>query len=260
MSDAFVSPDTRLVVRSWNSLSGLVLTVVGRLLDADGKLSTFEFGHTPNTDRSKAESTYTLTTGRLIDVAVTPKSGSPYRGHCYVTLGLARRTAPTTEYYQDLAKGYITAAGGLIWPGGPYLDSVEGPGLLRSITGTDPAAGSEISETVPTNARWRLLTLRVLFTTSATAGDRWPDLYINEGTSTLMTFRRASAQTASATATYVLTPHGYAPLDLGGLECIAIPPNCLLLQGWQIRSNTCGMQAGDDWGAPQMEVEEWIEE
>lgn len=260
MSDAFVSPDTRLVVRSWNSLSGLVLTVVGRLLDADGKLSTFEFGHTPNTDRSKAESTYTLTTGRLIDVAVTPKSGSPYRGHCYVTLGLARRTAPTTEYYQDLAKGYVTAAGGLIWPGGPYLDSVEGPGLLRSVTGTDPAAGAEISESVPTNARWRLRSLRASLVTDATVATRTVNFIVDDGATTLLNFPGVTTQTASLTRAYNVAEYGFQPSAVGTDIFFYIPFLVRLLQGWRIRTSTTNLQAGDDWGAPQMEVEEWIEE
>jgi len=260
VSDAYVSPDTRLVVRSWNSLSGLVLTVVGRLLDADGKLSTFEFGHTPNTDRSKAESTYTLTTGRLIDVAVTPKSGAPYRGHCYVTLGLARRTAPTTEYYQDLAKGYVTAAGGLIWPGGPYLDSVEGPGLLRSATGTDPAAGAEISEAVPTNARWRLRLLQAVLVTSVAVADRRADFLVDDGASTLFYLLTATTQAASLSYTYQLAEYGYIPAVVGGYVYYSFPFFGPLLQGWRIRSATTNLQAGDNWSAPQMEVEEWIEE
>jgi len=260
VSDAYVSPDTRLVVRSWNSLSGLVLTVVGRLLDADGKLSTFEFGHTPNTDRSKAESTYTLTTGRLIDVAVTPKSGAPYRGHCYVTLGLARRTAPTTEYYQDLAKGYVTAAGGLIWPGGPYLDSVEGPGLLRSITGTDPAAGVNIIETVPTNARWQLHLMRAVLVTDITAVDRRGDFVLDDGATTLFLLFGATTQAASLTYTYQLAEYEYIPAVVGTYVQYSLPSFGKLLQGWRIRIATDNLQAGDNWGAPQLEVEEWIEE
>jgi hypothetical protein len=248
------------VVRSWNSLSGLVLTVVGRLLDADGKLSTFEFGHTPNTDRSKAESTYTLTAARLIDVAVTPKSGSPYRGHCYVTLGLARRTAPTTEYYQDLAKGYITAAGGLIWPGGPYLDSVEGPGLLRSVTGTNPAAGAEVSETVPTNARWRVRALRASLVTDATVATRTVNFIVDDGATTLLNFPGVTTQAASLTRAYNVAEYGFQPSAVGTDIFFYIPFLVRLLQGWRIRTSTTNLQAGDDWGAPQMEVEEWIEE
>jgi hypothetical protein len=237
-----------------------VLTVVGRLLDADGKLSTFEFGHTPNTDRSKAESTYTLTTGRLIDVAVTPKSGSPYRGHCYVTLGLARRTAPTTEYYQDLAKGYVTAAGGLIWPGGPYLDSVEGPGLLRSVTGTDPAAGAEISETVPTNARWKLRSLRASLVTDATVATRTVAFMVDDPTNIFLVLVGSTTQAASLTLTYNVAEYGFLPSVVGTNVFFSSPFLGSLLQAWRIRTSIANLQAGDNWGAPQMAVEEWIEE
>lgn len=260
MSGSDVSPDTLLVVRSWNSLSGLVLAVVGRFLDAKGQLRTFEFGHTPNTDRSQAESTYALTAAQLIDFAVVPKTGTPRRGQCYVTVGLAVRTRPTTEYYQVLAKGYVTAEGGLLWPGGLYLDSVEGPGLLRSVLGTNPAAGAEITEAVPTNARWRLRGLSALLTTDVTVPVRTAIFVLDDGAIPLLRFPSATTQAASVNRTYNLAEYSYQPAAVLDQIFLPVPSRLYLFQGWRILTSTANLVAGDNWAAPQMMVEEWIEE
>ena len=260
MYDRAVTLDSLLVVRSYNSLSGLVLTIVGRVLDEHGLIRSFEFQHTPNTDRSEAEETSALIAGTLLDVAVIPKTGVPRRGQCWVTIGLALRNQPTTVYYQMLAKGYVTAAGGVLWPGGAYLDSVEGPGILRSITGTDPAAGIEVIETVPTNARWRIRTLRATMVASADVATRTVNWNIDDGTNILFQRPGVTTQTAGVTATYMLAEYGFQPSVVGTTIFFYVPFMFALLQGWRIVSSTTNLQAADNWGAPQMEVEEWIEE
>src|SRR5207244_3905006 len=53
---------------------------------------------------------------------------------------------------------------------------------LRSFLGTDQAAGSEISEVVPTGKFWRILAVRAQLVTSGTAGNRFPRLEIDDGT------------------------------------------------------------------------------
>ena len=255
-----VTVDSLLVIRSYNSLSGLVLTIVGRVLDEHGLIRSFEFQHTPNTDRSEAEETSALIAGTLLDVAVIPKTGTPRRGQCWVTIGLALRNQPTTVYYQMLAKGYVTAAGGVLWPGGAYLDSVDGPGILRSVAGTDPAAGIEVIEAVPTNARWRVRSLRAALVTAVTAATRTVGLVIDDATTTFLAFTSGTTQIASLTRTYNVGDFGFLPTAVGGDIYFCLPEQPHLFQGWRIRTSTTNLQAGDNWGAPQMEIEEWIEE
>lgn len=260
MPAVFTPLSARLVVRSWNSLSGLILLVAGRLRDASGQIQTFQFTHTPATDRSKLEQTFDLIAGQLLDVSVTPQTGTPRRGQCFVTIGLGLREHPTTKFYQDLAKGYVTSIGGVIWPGGPYLDSVEGPGILRSVAGTDPAAGAEIIETVPTNTRWRVRTLRASLVTDATVPVRTVNFIVDDATTTLLNFPGVTTQAASLTRAYNVAEYAFQPSAVGTDIFFYIPLFVYLFQGWRILTSTTNLVAGDNWGAPQMEVEEWIEE
>ncbi len=256
----FVSSDSQLVLRSWNSLSALVLLVTGRIRGCDGKIRSFQFTHAPATDRSILEQTFALANGELLDVAVTPRTGTPRLGQCYVTLGVALRENPTTDYYLDLAKGYVTTNGGLIWPGGRYGESVEGPGMLRSVTGTNQAAGTEVTESVPTNARWRLRSMRVTLVTDATVVTRTVNFLIDDGSNTLLNFPGVTTQAQTLTRAYNLAEYGFQPSAVGTDIFFYIPFLVKLFQGWRIKTSTTNFQAGDNWQAPQMEVEEWIEE
>jgi hypothetical protein len=80
-----------------------------------------------------------------------------------------------------LLQGYVTDTSRLSFPGSPIRSSIEGPGVLRSITGTNPAANAEISETVPTNARWRVHAIRFTLVTDANVANREVALTLDDG-------------------------------------------------------------------------------
>jgi len=133
--------------------------------------------------------------------------------------------------------------------------------LIKAITGTDPAAGSEISETVPTNARWRVASFRFSLTTSATVADRYVQLVVDDGTTPIRWGDFSpSPQGASATWTYQASPGGVEHTVRVGVVRIALPDNLVLPQGWRIRTSTANLQTDDDFGPPELIVEEWIEE
>jgi len=159
-----------------------------------------------------------------------------------------------------LSAQYITDHKVIQWPPGFVESSVEGPGLLRSITGTDPAAGSEITETVPTNARWRLRGIRFELATSADVADRRVLLIIDDGASVFTAIVVEAIQTADLTRAYNF--YSIAPREsvftVGNIES-PLPEDLMLLQGWRIRTSTVNLQAADDYGAPQRLVDEWIE-
>jgi hypothetical protein len=259
MSARCVSADTLLVVRSWNGAGVVVLDVTGRLLGVDGLIRPFTFVHVPKTDRSQAETTYQLIAGTLLDVSVTPRTGTPRHGQCYVTIGLALSVQPTTTYYELLAKGYVTPSDGLLWPGGLYLDSVEGTGFLSATIGADPAAGAEIVYQIPLPARWRIRGAIFNLVTSATVIARTVNLTIDLAGTVLYNFPGTTTQAASLTRTYNLAEYAYQPAAVGSSIFFAIPFNLVLSGGWYLRTVTTNLQAGDDFGAPVITYEEWIE-
>jgi len=242
-----VSPT--LKVESW---SNAARTVRVRGYTRKG---SFSFDHATNADRSKATTTHSLDGVPIFLTAFT--TASPVRrGELYVKIWLM---TGTTEVML-LSAQYLTDHKTIRWPPGFVESSVEGPGLLRSITGTDPAAGSEVSETVPTNARWKLRAMSFRLVTDPTVATRMVQLVIDDGTNEFYRYTAIDTQAASASYLYEANPLGFLPGSIAKAIHIPLPLEVLLFQGWRIRTNTANLQSGDDFGAPQLLVEEWIEE
>lgn len=260
-SPLYIRKEDFLFVRVWNSdASVTAVTVKGRILDSDGRLVPFSYSVVPTSDRALTQDRFPMPEGFLMSLTVTHTGGNPQRGQLFVQVGLDIGVRSFDEPVMVLVSDYLTAANVLGWPRGYLRSSAEGQGFLRSITGTDPAAGVEISETVPTNARWRLLGFRAPLVTSATVATRRVHLLIDDGTTTLLDLASGTSQAASLTRNYNSNLTGL-PSIVDSEIFIQFPHDSILLaQGFRLRTSTTLFQAGDNWGAPQMWVEEWIEE
>ena len=215
-----------------------------------------KYKHVTTADRSVKGETFRVPdvpTAVMVEVMATPVR----RGECYasVFLGFAGVS------WMHIGCGYLHDGGVLAWPPGKFESSVEGPGLLRSITGTDPAAGVEISETVPTNARWKLRGICYSLVTSTTVGTRRTGIVIDDGTNIIERMWCQDQQAENLTRSYFFasrTPP--TPASVGSEFYGSLPIDCILFQGWRVRTLTADFQAGDNYGAPQLYVEEWLEE
>jgi hypothetical protein len=174
-----------LRLRVLNSAAGVRLALEGRILRFDGIAHPFAFEFTPTTDRTEATSLALPGDGFLLNLAVRASAGTPRVGQCFCTVEMVRGQTGATSILGALAAGYVTDTQRLPWPGSPTRHSSDGPGVLRGITGTDPAAGVEITEVVPTNARWHLLMMRAALLTSATVANRFPQFVVLAGASGL---------------------------------------------------------------------------
>lgn len=133
-----------------------------------------------------------------------------------------------------------------------------GTGRSRSIAGTNPAAGAEISETVPTGTRWHISAVRISLVTDGTAANRTFQLVFDDGASpSFADIITQTAQTAGTTRVYFFT------LDLPVMELAVVgnllyplPSELWLPEGFRMRTVTTNLQAGDDYGAPEFLVEE----
>ncbi|MBA7581719.1 hypothetical protein ES708_23630 [subsurface metagenome] len=131
-------------------------------------------------------------------------------------------------------------------------------GRIRSITGTDPAAGAEISEVVPARRRWRILAVRFTLVTDDPVADRIVHLIIDDGTAIFTDICVTTAHEASTTKTYNFSNFGSTQLN--PVACLYIPlPPLPLSPGFRIRTATDLLEATDDFSAPQLLVEEWID-
>jgi hypothetical protein len=215
--------------------------------------------HAPNSNRTVNTSIFPLSEGWLLGLDVLAAAGSPSFGQVWACLELVRGREASAQVLQAIAMGFITTRTPLIWPGGANLLPLDGPGHLRSIAGTTPAAGADISETVPTGARWEAIAFGGRLTTSATVANRFPRLTIDDGGAVpfIDEGELATAQTASQAARHTWREGLNAQINQvnfnGGL-----PVHTFLLAGSRIRTVTTGIQVGDQWDQVQFLVREWL--
>ena len=125
-----------------------------------------------------------------------------------------------------------------------------------NITGTDPAAGADIIETVPANARWTLLFARATLVTDATVTNRTSNLAIDDGTTEIMRWPAPTSQTATNTWTWVWGNVGAVANQGSAGVAVLVQTPLILPTGWRFRTSSTGIVAGDNWGAPTYVVQE----
>jgi len=133
------------------------------------------------------------------------------------------------------------------------------PGVIRLVAGTDQADNTEITETVPTSRRWRLMAFRAALVTDATSATRQVYLIIDDGTTTFLQIPASATHIASLTRNYNFAVSGAlvtnATTEIAGV----LPDDLILPAGYRIQTSTDNLQATDNYGVPQMLVEEWLE-
>jgi len=256
----YFAGDDQLRITSWNSLANVRVVVTGRFVHADdGHIEAFSEVHTPNTNRTAASDTYGRARGWLTDLSVLVTGATPQRGQTFVRVDVVRGLGAGAIALSTFIQGYVTATQRLAYPGSIVSDSLTGPGTMRSITGTDPAAGSEISETVPTGARWRYVSLRASLVTDATVANRTPNIFFDDGANVYAAAGVNFNHAASTTLAYSFDAVAVTQVQTSLNAQVSTPGNLVLAAGHRFRTSTGSLQAGDNWGAPQYAVEEWLE-
>lgn len=256
----YLGPDDHLRLRSIGSASNVRLELTGRFLDEGAKApNVFGASHVPNSDRTVATTLVPMGVGWLLNAMVRVTSGTPAAGQAFVLLEVIRGLSGGVTPIACLIQGSLTGNTPRAWPGSALASGLEESAALRSITGTDPGAGAECSDTVPTSARWRLHSWRTSLVTDATAANRTVTLIIDDGTTELFRQDASAAQTAGLTRTYQAYNTGVAADLVGTTFRLPMPFPILLPAAARIRTSTANLQAGDNFGAPQLLVEEYLE-
>lgn len=132
---------------------------------------------------------------------------------------------------------------------------------IKLVTGTNPAANVEVSETVPAGKFWKLVAVAVQLIQGITQTPQ-PILELDDGASVFFSsFGATNAQGASTTANYRWIRGGPQPAALVGttpdIYAIAPLPDFVLRPGYRIRTNTLGKGANTDYGAPLLYIVEY---
>jgi hypothetical protein len=246
-------------VTSLSNAAGAVV-LSGRFLACTGEIVPFEHRHSLGNDRSIAATLVSrLGEGWLLSLSAALDAGTLASGQAWARVDVIRGEAANGTTLATLIQGTLTDTHRRAWPGSPIATSIEGAGVIRTVLGADPAAGAEWSEPVPAGARWRLRSVIATLTTDATAAARLAALQITDGTNTLWRARASQAQAASIAGIYSGGGTGYATTGATNDLMWPIPSEMILLAGFRIGTFTSSLQAGDDWSAPRLTVEEWIE-
>jgi hypothetical protein len=237
-----------------------VVRVTGRVRDQSGEHKSFSFDlATPASRVAPATMIASIGCGWIENVTAIALSAGTGLAQAYVTVDLVRGASAAGGVMATLVAGAVSSLVRLSWPGSPLLSPLVGPGVLRTIVGTDPAAGAEISETVPAGARWLFRALRASLVTDATVANRAPVLVFDDGTNIYMTAAVNTNHAASNTIAYAFGDVSLTASFTNAAAQVSAPSNILLAGGHRIRTVTGSIQAGDNWGAPVYSVEEWLE-
>lgn len=259
LSGKWMTEHTRIRASVW-SANGVAPAILFcyRMLEENGSVTDHQQIITPTTDRLVLDTDIRPGLGYLLNCFFTTEVLTVRRGSVYARAVLRNAKDDNTTDY--LCQGYVTSQSSPQWPDGYNEASVSGQGRINTVTGTDPAAGANFSETVPTNARWHLRGLAVQLITAVAAATRRVVIVIDDGTTEIFRFDSQSTQLASLTRDYRAADYKLQPADNGTFIYIAIPFDFELLQGYRIRSVVENLQAADDFGAPILAIEEWLEE
>jgi hypothetical protein len=256
----YVSNEDFLHVVNYNSHPTTQVLIRARLLTPAGQVQFLNFQQAARIDRGPTVNQYWLGEGFLIGLVVATTSAQVVRGQTFVQILLVRGTGAAAIAMHQLTAGYVSGDGWLGWPSARMDGPAEGPGFIRSITGTTPAAGAMISEAVPTLARWRLQTFRFDFTTAYVGNPRTVHLQIDDGSNVLADIIASTTQALNLTRSYSWFP-GPAPVGAAATQIETPTPLPLMLSaGWRIRTTVDTLNAADQFAAPRYSVEEWINE
>jgi hypothetical protein len=132
---------------------------------------------------------------------------------------------------------------------------------IKLVTGADPAANAEVSDTVPAGKWWELLAVALTLVQGITQTPQ-PILIIDDGTTTLYEgFGSSAAQAVSTTCVYTWGPDVSLSGQVGATTNVhstaPLPSGLYLPGGYRIRTNTIGKGANTDYGAPSYFVIEY---
>lgn len=137
------------------------------------------------------------------------------------------------------------------------------PSNLKSYkrqAGTNPAANTEVTETVPAGKHWLLVSVSIPCAQGATQTPH-PALIIDDGTNVIYEgYGSTAAQAVSTTCVYTwgvgLQLTGQVGTGANIRSLAPLPEGLLLGPGYRVRTSTVGIGANTDFGTPSLFVVE----
>ena len=162
-----------------------------------------------------------------------------------------------TDFY-DLCQGVLTSDHALAWPATNLYDQFAGHGQLAYSTGVNPAAGAEISNSVPTGYVWKIMAIRFALVTDANVANRRVHFQFWDNGDVAFEAISPVDQVASTTRNYSLAPWPSSPVSSNDDDIqITIPKDMLFVASEDFISSTVNLQVGDNFSAPHYRIEQF---
>ena len=259
-SPLYITRDDVLRVTVVCGLGAETVTCNYRLLRAaDGVVVAGQFTVRSTAAYSFATINQQMAEGFLLSVSCQAASAVT-RGQTFVRMSIANGALGTAQPAYMLMADYVTTRMAPGFPNGRVISSTEGPGWIHRVAVGSPAAGVDWSFAVPANARWRLQFVVARLLTNATAGNRLPNLFVNDDTATRVWSMAASANIPASTnaqftcqAATPLTPQDAT------YSIVVLAPNLTMGPNSTFGVTTAGLLGTDQWSQISMDVEEWMD-
>jgi hypothetical protein len=257
----YLDGQDNLRVNCVNAGGSVRVAIVLRVLRMDGAVAVQSYELVPATDRTLSRQDFSLTQGFLLSARVSVLTGTPRWGQTFVLMQIIRGLTGGITPLATLIQGYITQNQDLAWPGSALTGSFEQGGVYRRIFGTDPAAGGEINEVVPTGAQWEPLALTATLVCSAAVATRHPSIEYDFGPGSRFVHLQNPQSVGASNATRFWWVAGAA-----GEAVVAtfapvgpMPRGIKLAAGEAIVTKTENIQPDDNWGEPILTLREWLD-
>lgn len=259
----YVDVDDQLVLQAATSQTAPaeVVTVNVRLLLPNGRIEDMQFATRP-VSRSSLRSVFGLAQGYILSISALAGTAIT-RGATFLRISLQRGGLSSGAPAQMLFADYVTTLATAAYPNGRVLSSVEGPGLLYGVSQANPAAGADFIVSVPVNARWKVRSLAATYTASAAAANRQVSIVVSDLTA--VKFRGFPLQNITANQVALVSAYPVTPYTSIVATDFTLPlPPDLYVTGAPattdtISSVTVAKDAGDQWSAIRLLVEEWLD-
>jgi hypothetical protein len=136
------------------------------------------------------------------------------------------------------------------------MGRVRSGGQCVVVTGSNPAAGAECSDTVPAGEFWVIKSILLQLVTDATVITRRVHVTLDDGTTAFTRKPSNASQAASLTQNYAIGGNNPASAVIA-TYCSDPLPEFGLPAGSRIKTVTDNLQAGDNYAAPVYYVEKY---
>ncbi len=257
-SSVYVSVGDDLAVAVASSLVDEVVTFSYRLLRFDGELVLGQFQVRPASNRTVTSYQESLAEGFLLSVSCKAAQAIT-RGQTFARVFLTDPALGGGQPSYMLMADYVTNTMAPAHPGGRCLAPSEGPGNVYAFVGPTPAAGSDIFFQQPVNTRWRVMSFLADLATSAVIANR--QITVGVMSFAQRIWRAAAMQPVLALTIAEFSAAAIPPTQspVAGVVTAAIPPDLVLIYGGGFTTITANLDIGDQWSAPHVLVEEWLD-